>query len=111
MAYGVKGAGSSKSGENPKVTSKFDRMHGHPRVPGGVSKPGGTAPIGSGHSGGAKAHINAESGHMQPRESSPARTEHKVTHHAPHTLGTSMADGHREGGDKNWGETDIVGGK
>lgn len=29
--------------ENPKVTSKFDRMHGRSRVPGSVKRPGGVA--------------------------------------------------------------------
>lgn len=39
----VAGAGDSRTGENPKVTSKFDRMHGKPRTPGQVASPGGTA--------------------------------------------------------------------
>jgi hypothetical protein len=39
----VSGAGDDRNGENPHVTSKFDRMHGHPRKPSQVVMPGGTA--------------------------------------------------------------------
>lgn len=47
----VHSAGDNSSGENPRVTSKFDRMHGHPRTPGKVHSPGGEAHPGSGHGG------------------------------------------------------------
>ena len=43
MSKPVAGAGESRTGENPHVTSKFDRSHGRPREPGHVSAPGGTA--------------------------------------------------------------------
>lgn len=36
--------------ENPKVTSKFDRMHGQPRTVTPVSSPGGTTSPGPGRS-------------------------------------------------------------
>lgn len=35
--------------DNPKVTSKFDRMHGQPRSVTPVSSPGGTTSPGGGH--------------------------------------------------------------
>lgn len=61
MGYGVKGAGDSESGNNPKVTSKFDRMHGHSRTPGSVSRPGGVAPVTGTHVAGHNEH-----GHKLP---------------------------------------------
>lgn len=39
----VAGAGSNEAGENPHVTSKFDRDHGMPRTPGKAEHPGDTA--------------------------------------------------------------------
>jgi hypothetical protein len=39
----VRGAGTDGHGDNPSVTSKFDRDHGEPRSPGKVGTPGGTA--------------------------------------------------------------------
>lgn len=43
MAAEVKGAGDTDMRENPHVTSKFDRMHGHPRTPSKVERPGDPA--------------------------------------------------------------------
>lgn len=94
--------------ENPKVTSKFDRMHGHPRVPGHVSKPGGTASPGSAKSmpipnrngpyeTGAKVKGHTEHGHRIPvHETAPYKAP-EVTHHAPHA--GRMHDGERVGKD------------
>lgn len=41
--YPVKGAGDTHTGENPSVTSKFDRSGGMPRTPAKVGGPGKTA--------------------------------------------------------------------
>jgi hypothetical protein len=60
----VRGAGSERSdGDNPRVTSKFDRDGGKPRTPGKVEHPGGTAPIT-----GTKVRGHTEHGHQIPRE-------------------------------------------
>jgi hypothetical protein len=64
----VKGAGDSMIRDNPKVTSKFDRSHGMPRVPGHVEKIGGVAKPGAARSGGASVSYDEHSGHQMPRE-------------------------------------------
>lgn len=46
----VHSAGDNSHGENPHVTSKFDRDHGEPRTPGKVSHPGGEAQPSFSHS-------------------------------------------------------------
>lgn len=72
--------------ENPKVTSKFDRMHGHPRKPGHVTHPGGTAPIS-----GSSAPGHTENGHKHPQEISHGYGAPVQTHHEPHA--GRMAEG------------------
>lgn len=83
MASGkVKSAGDTTMRDNPQVTSKFQRDHGMPRAPGKVSHPGGTAaPTGTKHAG------HMASGHMLPKDVTPAKGGHKVTHHDPKTMG------------------------
>lgn len=99
----VKGAGDTGMQSNPKVTSKFDRMHGQPRTPAKVTHPGGTAaPTGTKHSG-----FN-EHGHMYPHEATPAKGGHKVTHHAPETLGAPLAKGSGAAEKANYLMTDSI---
>jgi hypothetical protein len=95
----VKGAGDTGMRENPKVTSKFDRMHGEPRKPGTVTHPGGVAPVS-----GSKKSGFTEHGHMLPKDVSPAKGEHKVTHHDP----KSMGHGERVAEKSNYLMTDSI---
>ncbi len=99
----VKGAGDTSMRENPKVTSKFDRMHGKPRTPGTVTHPGGTAaPTGTKHSG------FTEHGHMLPKDATPAKGGHKVTQHDPKTMGAPMASGRGAPEKSNYLMTDSI---
>jgi hypothetical protein len=59
-------------GDNPRVTSKFDRMHGHPRKAGKVGHPGGTAHPGEGH----MKHEEHEPGFAHERHAPTKVTEH-----------------------------------
>lgn len=80
MVVKAKGAGDSEVRNNPPVHSKGQR-HGHAFVPQPVSRVGGVAPMPGGNDKGREA----------PMTYGP----HKVTHHAPSTLGSGMADGKR----------------
>lgn len=99
----VKGAGDTGMRANPSVTSKFARDHGMPRTPGKVTHPGGIAsPTGTKHAG------HMESGHMLPKDVTPAKGGHKVTHHDPRTQGSPLVDGKGAAEQGNYLMTDSI---
>lgn len=81
----VHSAGDNSSGENPRVTSKFDRMQGHPRTPGKVGEPGGTTEPGAGHSGGVSLdrHSDYDPG-LNHNRTGPSKIQHHE-HGTQHT--------------------------
>jgi hypothetical protein len=88
----VAGAGSPKSeGENPKVTSKFDRDQG---------KPSSVAHLGKGES---------ASGHMKPTEVGHSAGE--FSHRQISPSGTDMAQGVKHGSMLNKSQTDRIEGR
>lgn len=66
--------------ENPKVTSKFDRAHGHPRKPGKVAKPGGYAAVSGTHQSDTNAGLGAKA-YSKESDSEGARIN--TVHYAP----------------------------
>lgn len=79
--------------ENPKVTSKFDRSHGHPRKAAKVAKPGGAAHV----SGTQDAHVNAGLGAKAvEKESDREGAAISQTHYKPDDHGRMASGDHAE---------------